>query len=71
MREWGYVSRGNSVGAAALEILRASNVPLSTAQIKKEMSHLYRVSSAGVHVALKASEGVTIERNSQGLWRPI
>jgi Bacterial RNA polymerase, alpha chain C terminal domain len=71
LREWGYVSRGGSVAAAALEILRASSVPLSTAQIRKELSHLYRVSSAGVVAALKASEGVTIERNSQGLWRPI
>jgi hypothetical protein len=71
LREWGYVSRGSSVGAAALEILRASSVPLSTTQIRTELSHLYRVSSAGVSVALKASEGVTIERDSQGLWKPI
>lgn len=71
LREWGYASRGASVAAAALEVLRSSSLPLSTAQIRKELSHLYRVSSAAVTVALRSSEGVTIERNPQGLWRPI
>jgi hypothetical protein len=71
LREWGYVSRGNSIAAATLEILRASSIPLSTAQIRKELSQLYRVGSAGVSAALKSSKGATIERDSQGLWRPI
>jgi len=71
LREWGYISQGASIAPAVLEILRASSVPLSTAQIRKELSHLYRVSSAGVALALRNSKGVTIERNSEGLWRPI
>ena len=71
LREWGYASRGRSIGAAALEVLRACGVPLSTARIIKELSHLYRVSSQGVSVALKASEGITMERDADGLWRLI
>jgi len=71
LREWGYTSRGSSVAAAALEILRASGEALSTAQIRQELSQLYRVSSGAVSAALKSSEGVTIERDSQGLWRLI
>jgi Bacterial RNA polymerase, alpha chain C terminal domain/Sigma-70, region 4 len=71
LREWGYVSVGRSVAAAALEILRASSVPLSTSQIRKELSHLYRISSAAVYAALKSSEGETVERDSQGRWRPF
>ena len=69
LREWGYVSRGASVAAAILETLRASGVPLSAAQIRKQLAHLYRVSPAGISVALKSAEGVTIEKNSQSLWR--
>lgn len=71
LREWGYVSRGNSVAAAAIAILRASDVPLSTAQIRKELSHLYRVSPGAISAALKASKGVAVERNAQGLWLSI
>jgi hypothetical protein len=71
LREWGYVSRGRTVSSAILEILRVSDVPLSAAQIKKQLSQLYRVSSAGVFAALKSCEGKTIEKNPQGLWRLI
>lgn len=52
LREWGYVSRGKSVAAAALELLRASSIPLSTAQIRKELSNLYRVTPSAVNAAL-------------------
>jgi hypothetical protein len=71
LREWGYASRGASIAAAVLEVLRAAGAPLSAAQITKELSHLYRITRSGVSVALKSAEGVTIEKDRQGLWRPI
>lgn len=71
LREWGYVSRGSSVALAALEVLRASNDPLSASEIGKQLAQLYRVSSAAIYAALRASEGETVERDSEGLWRPL
>ncbi|MGC2704335.1 MAG: DNA-directed RNA polymerase subunit alpha C-terminal domain-containing protein [Candidatus Acidiferrales bacterium] len=71
LREWGYVSRGSSVSAAIVEVLRASSTPLSTAQIREELCHLYRVSGAVVYAALKSSEGEIVARNSEGLWHLI
>lgn len=71
LREWGYLSRGRTVAEAALELLRASSAPLSTTEIAKALSHLYRVSAGGVSMALRSSEGVTVRRDPQGRWRPI
>jgi len=69
LREWGYTSQGSSIADAAVEVLRSSSKPLSIPQIADALSHLYRITKAGIAAALINCEGERVERTETKLWR--
>jgi hypothetical protein len=68
LREWGYPAGVSSVRGAAIELLRASSQPLSTAEIARRLCQLYRVSRAAVDAALKKEAGLSLRRDPEGRW---
>jgi hypothetical protein len=71
LREWGYPDGVSDIGSAAIAYLRASSLPLTTTELVRPLSGLYKITRSGVGSALRNAEGISVRRDATGRWYAI